>query len=305
MHCLEIAFRKLFLYMKILIVGASGLVGGNCLTYFKSKGWDCLGTHFGFKTDHTSFFDTLELDNPQNPDFETFKPDYILNCGALTHVDYCEENPHESEQKTLIAQRNIIKLAQKLNAKLIYISTDYVFDGENGPYLEDDIQNPLSVYGKHKQLAEQETLAHSSLNLVLRITNVYGDEIRGKNFVARIISQIKNGDKLSLKLPIDQFATPVNAKDIARALYLLINDKKSGVYHIASTDYVNRVQLAQKVLSYYPEAHYDLIAIKTSELNQPAKRPLLGGLKSYKFLQEYPTFVFSNLDDYLKEKVQQ
>lgn len=291
--------------MKILIVGASGLVGGNCLEYFKSKGWDCLGTHFGFETSQTSFFDTLNLDNPNNPDLESFKPDYILNCGALTHVDYCEENPHESEVKTLLAQRNIILLANKLNSKLIYISTDYVFDGESGPYLENDIQNPLSIYGKHKQQAEQETIAHSSDNLIIRITNVYGDEIRGKNFVARIISQIKNGDRLSLKLPIDQFATPVNAKDIARALYLLILDRKSGVYHIASTDYVNRVQLAQKVLSYYPEAQYDLIAIKTSDLNQPARRPLLGGLKTFKFLQEYPTFQFSNLDDYLKEKLHQ
>lgn len=289
--------------MKILIVGASGLVGGNCLDYFKSKGWDCLGTHFGFETSQTQFFDTLDLNNPQNPDFEAFKPDYILNCGALTHVDYCEENPHESELKTLTAQRNIIQLAQKLQAKLIYIGTDYIFDGVSGPYSENDIQNPLSIYGKHKQMAEQETLAHSPQNLVLRITNVYGDEIRGKNFVARIIAQINNGDKLTLKLPIDQFATPVNAKDIARALYLLINDQKSGVYHIASTDYVNRVQLAQKVLSYYPEAQYELIAIKTSDMNQPAKRPLLGGLKSFKFLQEYPTFEFSNLDDYLKEKV--
>lgn len=289
--------------MRILIIGASGLVGGNCLSYFNAMGWECLGTHLGFETPHTFYFDTLDLTNPKNPNFQEFKPDYILNCGALTHVDYCEENQNESELKTVIAQRNIIELANSLNAKLVYISTDYVFDGKTGPYAENDTQNPLSVYGKHKQIAEQETLNHSPLNLVIRITNVYGDEIRGKNFIARILTQIKNKEKLQLRLPYDQFATPVNALDIAKALYLLINDQKNGVYHISSTDYFNRVQLAQKVLSYFPNAEFDLEALSTSELNQLANRPLQGGLKSARFLNEYPTFQFSNLDNYLSSKL--
>lgn len=288
--------------MRILIIGASGLVGGNCLSYFTQKGWTCMGTHLGFATDKTYYFDTLNLNDPKNPNFEEFKPDYILNCGALTHVDYCEENPAESELKTVIAQRNIIELAQKLRAKLIYISTDYIFDGKSGPYTENDIQNPLSYYGKHKQIAEHETLQANSNSLVLRITNVYGDEIRGKNFVSRILSQIEAETEISLKLPHDQYATPVNALDIAKALFLLISDQKTGIYHIASTDYFNRVQLALKVLSYYPKAKFTLETFSTKELAQKADRPLLGGLISAKFLSEYPTFTFQNIDQYLLSK---
>ena len=92
--------------------------------------------------------------------------------------------------------------------------------------------------------AENYVLDNIKEAIVLRITNVYGDEIRGKNFVSRIVEQAQNNQHLTLKLPIDQYATPINAADIARCLYLLLNDKQNGIFNIASTDYMNRVQLA-------------------------------------------------------------
>lgn len=289
--------------MKILIIGASGLVGSNCLKYFGQNGADVLGTYFSYKTADTVFLDTLNPGNPENVDLDAFNPDVILNCGALTHVDYCEQNPEESFAKTVQAHRTVLDWAKKYNSKVVYIGTDYVFDGENGPYKETDTVNPISVYGKHKLQAEEETLAASAQNLVLRITNVYGNEERGKNFVARIISQARAGQKLALTLPVDQYATPVNGWDVARALFLLLNDKKSGIYHIASTDFLNRVELALKVLNYFPNAEYELNPITTHALNQPAKRPLMGGLVTAKFSLEYPTFLYASVDDYLRESL--
>ena len=138
-------------------------------------------------------------------------------------------------------------------------------------------------------------------SLVIRITNVYGRELRNKNFVMRLVDNVKAEKDDTLKLPFDQYATPVNAEDIAKALYLLMSDKKSGVYNIASTDYVNRVQLAKRVLSYFPEHKMTLAPISTKELNPPAERPLNGGLLSIKFLNEYPSFEFKNVDDFMKE----
>lgn len=289
--------------MKTFIIGASGLVGGNCLNYFGEQGWENTGTYFTYPVAGTVFFDTLNLDNPANFDVSGFKPDVIVHCGALTHVDYCEQHPEESFEKNVTATKNIIRLAQELGAKLVFISTDYIFDGHDGPYDENAPANPLSVYGKHKWEAEQLVRQASANNIVLRITNVYGDEVRGKNFVSRIIDQAKNGQRLTLKLPIDQYATPINAHDIARCLYVLLKDNKSGVYNIASSDFLNRVELAMKILAYFPQAEYDLFELTTEALQQPAPRPLKGGLKNDKFLQEYPDFQFTTVDDYVRKVV--
>ena len=286
--------------MKVFISGASGLVGSNCLKHFTEQGWETVGSYFSFETADTVFYDTLNPDHPMNFDVAAFKPDVIVHCGALTHVDYCETHELESYEKTVQSTINLIALAKECAARMVYISTDYVFDGVDGPYKEDGFIHPLSVYARHKLEAEQKVLAESDQALVLRVTNVYGDEIRGKNFVARIIDQCQKKQKLTLKLPYDQYASPANAWDIARAMFVLLRDNKTGVYNIGGTDYLNRVELALRVLSYFPMADYDLIPISTAELNQPAARPLLGGFVKAKFSSEYPVFLFGNIDSYMK-----
>ncbi|WP_118953045.1 SDR family oxidoreductase [Taibaiella helva] len=286
--------------MKVFISGASGLVGSNCLKHFKEMGWNVIGSHLSFATADTVFYNTLEPAHPENFDVETFLPDVIVHCGALTHVDYCEAHPEESYEKTVQSTRNLVALARKCKARFVFISTDYVFDGVNGPYREDAAVNPLSVYARHKLEAETLALKELEHTLVLRITNVYGNELRNKNFVARIVEQCREGRKLTLKLPYDQFASPVNAWDIARAMYLLLKDNKEGIYHIGGSDYMNRIELALRVLSYFPSAEYDLIPVSTKEMNQPAARPLLGGFVKLKFATEYPGFLFGTVDSYVQ-----
>ena len=288
--------------MKILIIGASGLVGGNCLRYLSSQNHQCIGTYFTYTAKDTVYYDTLNPENPENFDLNKFSPEVILHCGALTFVDYCEQHEEESERLTVQSTRNVIELARKFSSKLIFISTDYIFDGKNGPYDELSPANPISIYGRHKWEAEELIKKSNIQHLILRITNVYGDEERGKNFAARIVEQAANGQHSTLKLPVDQYATPINAYDIARAISLLLNDDKQGIYNIASTDYMNRVQLALRILKYFPEATYDLIPMTTLEMNPPAARPLQGGLKSNKFLSEYPDFLYSTVDEYVSSK---
>ena len=240
--------------MRVFISGASGLVGGNCLKHFTEQGWNAIGSHFSYATPQTHYFDTLNLKDEKNFDLAAFNPEVIVHCGALTHVDYCETHPEDSYTQTVQSTLNLIETAKKLGAKLVYISTDYVYDGTEGPYTEEGKINPLSVYARHKLAAEQAVLANLPNALVLRVTNVYGNELRGKNFVARIVEQAKNNQKLTLKLPYDQYASPANAWDIARAMFLLLRDGKTGVYNIGGTDYLNRVELALRVLSYFPNA---------------------------------------------------
>jgi dTDP-4-dehydrorhamnose reductase len=285
--------------MKVFISGASGLVGSNCLKHFTEQGWETVGSYYSFETDDTVFYDTLVPDHPYNFDVKEFAPDVIVHCGALTHVDYCEAHEEESFEKTVQSTINLIKVAKECNAKMVYISTDYVFDGNDGPYKEDAPVNPISVYARHKLEAEQTVLREIPNSLVLRVTNVYGDELRGKNFVARIVDQCQKHQKLTLKLPYDQYASPANAWDIARAMFVLLRDNKKGIYHIGGTDYLNRVELALRVLSYFPDTEYDLIPISTEDMKQPAARPLLGGFLKVKFSNEYPEFLFGNIDSYL------
>ena len=288
--------------MRTLILGASGLIGGNLHQLLKEKSdWPVMGTHFSYQAKDTLFFNTLDLRDPKNLDVPSFKPEVVVHCGALTHVDYCEENPEESYTKTVQSTRNALKLAESYNSDFIYISTDYVFDGKTGPYTENEAINPISVYGKHKLEAERAVLNSGVNFLICRVTNVYGNEERGKNFIARLIESARSGEKMEFTFPIDQFATPINAMDVARALVQLMTDGKRGIYHLASTDFLNRYQLATRVLKHFPQNRITINPILTSEMNQAAERPLNGGLISAKFLSEYPTFEYTNVDDYLHQ----
>jgi dTDP-4-dehydrorhamnose reductase len=289
--------------MKILIVGASGLVGGNCLRVFEGmRGWRVVGTHYNFATQETVYFDPLKPE--ENPLWHQHW-DVIIHCGALTHVDRCESEPELSYRMTVGSTANLCNLAEHCGARMVYISTDYVFDGLRGPYRENDQPNPLSVYGKHKLAAEQ-LVRKLPKHLIIRITNVYGDEIRGKNFLARIVRRIAEGQPVELKAPVDQYATPVNASDVALAAALLIRDSHVGIFHLASTDYCNRAQLVERVISHFPQADIKLRRVTTAALGQTAPRPLNGGLLAGKFNALYPQFFWGNVDDYLnKQKIVQ
>ena len=292
--------------MKIVIIGGSGLVGSNCLRYFSSKGdLETVGTHLTYPTKETVYYNALEPAHPKNFDIEQFNPDAIIHCGALTNVDYCETHEDESYRQTVVSTQNITDISKVNNWKLILISTDYLFDGANGPYTEDEPANPLNIYGKHKLEAENYVRAELEDYLIVRVTNIYGDEARNKNFVSRILVRVQNEEQIDLKLANDQYATPVNAWDIARACHLLLKDKKRGIYHLASADLMNRCELADKILSYFPGTAYSITPVSTSQLDQPAKRPLRSGLNPGKFANDYPDFIFTTLDDYVASKVKE
>lgn len=285
--------------MKVFISGASGLVGGNCFQYFRNQGYTVVGTHLSYPTPDTRYYNTLEPDHPDNYHLQQLAPDVIVHCGALTHVDYCEGHPDESFQKTVQSTIHLTAQAKQLGAKLVFISTDYVFDGVNGPYTEQAQVRPVNVYGQHKLAAEEYIREYLTEYLILRITNVYGREHRNKNFIARIIQQVREEQELSLKLPVDQYASPTHAWDIARALYLLLENKKTGLYHIGGTDYMNRVSLALKVLEHFPDSKYHVEALNTADLQQPALRPLRGGFISERFNQEFPEFIFGTVSEFV------
>ncbi len=288
--------------MRIFIIGASGLVGSNTMHCMRRHaGMDVIGTHYSFATNDTEYFNVFE---PRSCtfDLDAFRPDVIVHTGAMTHVDRCETHPDESYRHTVGSTEAVLALAKHFRSTLVYISTDYIFDGKRGPYAEEDTPNPLSVYGKHK--LEAENLIRDSLkdHLILRITNVYGDEIRGKNFVSFLIRTAMNREDNILRLPSDQFATPVNAADVGHMICELIKDGQKGVFHLASDEYLSRVELARKVLSYFPESKCSIAPVLTKDLGQAAPRPLRGGLRTDKIRSLYPDFHFGTIDDYMEKQ---
>lgn len=289
--------------MKVLIIGASGLVGGNIFEYFSEvTNWELTGTYNSFPSDRLVYFDASDSSNWSRIITDT-SWDLIIHTGAMTHVDQCEVDPARSEKITVDSTYNLVNFSSKIASKFVYISTDYVFDGTSGPYSEVDNTNPLSVYGKHKLQSENIITSVLKDYLIIRITNVYGKEVRNKNLLARIIQGIVTKNAGIYKMPFDQYSTPIYAIDVARALLYLIKDDKKGLYHLASTDLVNRVQFLQKI-NFYLGKRLTIVPVNSLDLNQSAKRPLRGGLLTSKFLSEYPNFEFSNMDSYLKTILQ-
>lgn len=289
--------------MKILIIGASGLVGSHCLRFFKEKDLEVIGTHRNYKTDKTFYFDPLVNNCFDFLNKIDFHPQVILHCGALTNVEYCEENEDESNSQTLKSTEVIVNYCIEKNVKLVYISTDYVFDGLDGPYAETANPNPINVYGKHK-LAAEKMVEQTTNYIIARITNVYGEEERSKNFIAHLLNVIYFNIDKEIRLPYDQFATPIYAGDIAEMLLLLLMDNKCGIYNLASTDYYSRYHLALKVKSYFSDSEcLKLNPISTISLKQKAQRPLKGGLINSKFSIEYPQFEYTNIDKFILKTI--
>lgn len=287
--------------MKVFIIGASGLVGSNCLRCMRDDpDIDVIGSHLSFMTNDTEYFNVFKPE-ASTFDLADFDPDVIVHTGALTHVDHCETHPEESFYHTVESTQAALQLAEKYRSKFVYISSDYIFDGKKGPYSEESQPHPLNVYGRHKLQAENLVKKVSDDHLILRITNVYGQEIRGKNFIAFLCKTAQAGEGRTLRLPSDQFATPVNAADIGKYMCRLLKDDKKGVYHLASDEYLSRVDLANKVLKYFPDSDTTIEAVSTAELGQAAPRPLKGGLRNDKIKNEYPEMEFSSVDDYMKE----
>jgi dTDP-4-dehydrorhamnose reductase len=284
--------------MNILIIGASGLVGGNLYQLLsKIESYQVIGTYNNFETENLFFLNASAKEGFPDWVYMT-KWKIIIHTGALTNVDLCEEDPDKSRLLTVDSTLNLIELAKVNKSKFIYISTDYVFDGNDGPYSEDAPVNPLSIYGKHKLDAENLVKILQDY-LIIRITNVYGLEERNKNFLSSIVNDLKKDVQKSVAAPIDQFASPINALDVAKAIQLLIKDNKTGLYHLSSTDYLSRVQYCQIIKKYFP--NLSIKGFITNNGEQKAKRPSKGGLNAEKFILEYPSFHFSNLDDYISK----
>jgi dTDP-4-dehydrorhamnose reductase len=170
--------------------------------------------------------------------------------------------------------RHLVAAAGSLGARIVYFSSDYVFTGDAGPYSETDPVGPLSVYGRHKVLAEGSLPPGS---LIVRTTVVYGLEPQAKNFVYRLRGLLAEGREIPV--PADQVGNPTYAPNLARAATTLARSGATGIYHVAGRDRVSRYEFALEVARVFSLPGDPIRPVTTAELHQPAPRPLSAGMK--------------------------
>jgi len=213
---------------------------------------------------------------------EAFQPEVVFNCAACSDVDRCEE---QRDQAHAINVELVTKLLTLSFRKLVHYSSDYVFNGENGPYTEDDKPDPINYYGSTK-FESEKVLTDSSRqglsdrdHLIIRTSLLYGALRRDRhNFVAWVIDGLARGEKLEV---VDgQFATPTFAGNLARASAEAAFANQSGIMHVAGPDYFSRYEIALRVARVLGLSESLLRPVQPDRLRQKARRPSRAGLKS-------------------------
>ena len=209
--------------------------------------------------------------------FKELSPDYIINCAALTNVDFCEQNKSNSYEVNVNGIKNIISCITN-DTKIIHISTDYVFSGNRNIYNESDIPNPLSYYGKNK-LESENILRSSNRNyLIIRPSVIFGNT--GNNFYVWVRDSLKNNKDISVVT--DQISNPTWSWSLSEAIYKCILSNISGLFHYGGEEIISRYDFAVKIAKVHGFNTDRIIPIKTSDLNQQAKRPLYSALDNSK-----------------------
>ncbi len=175
---------------------------------------------------------------------EMNRPDIIINCSGMTDIEACEENPSMAYKVNALGARNLAIVASKMQAKMVQLSTDDVFDGKStAPYTEFDVTNPVTVYGKSKLAGENYVKEFTSKHFIVRSTWVYG---KGSNFITNFLQRAKEGGEIAVAS--DQFGSPTSANELARFLLHLVHTSEYGTYHATNRGICSRYAFAEEIL---------------------------------------------------------
>lgn len=250
--------------MRVLVTGANGQLGHDVMASWGGAGDELLGTDLG-ELDITRRDQVHDL-------LAAWRPDVVVNCAAWTAVDACEADPEKANLANGFSVRWVAEACDSIGARLVHISTDYVFDGaKSSPYVETDTPNPQSVYGSSKLMGEREALEIGSAATVVRTSWVCGAV--GSNMVRTVQRLVAEGKPMAFVN--DQVGHPTFTADLAPALRRLVVERVSGLVHVTNQGAVSWYEFVREVVRQLGADPEVVRPITTAELDppRPAKRP--------------------------------
>lgn len=272
---------------KVLLTGANGLLGQAVISIFsRESDFDVVATSVEpelYVEAGNYRYEQLDITVKENVKKAVKKhnPDVIVNCAAFTDVDKCETERELCWKLNVDAVKNLIISSRISDSKVIHISTDYIFDGKNGPYTEDSTPNPVSFYGRSK-LASENALTTSGIDyVILRTIVLYGIGNKVKsNFALWLINNLSMNKPVNIVT--DQIGNTTVSDDLAYAILKCSEQDAYGIYNIAGKDIISRLDFTYNLCDVFGFEKSLVTPILTSDLNQPAPRPLKSGLITLK-----------------------
>lgn len=267
---------------RILVIGARGMLGKDLVEELRSSWgagpeptWEILAWDLE-EIDIRDERQTIEA-------VETARPAVLINVAAYTDVDGCEAEPEKAFGVNAEGMKHLALGARKCRAKVVYLSTDYVFDGSKSePYVENDPPRPLNVYGLSKLQGERYVQTLAEDGLIVRTQWLYGKH--GKNFVASVLRQAE--EKKVLSIVDDQIGSPTYTADLSKAISALIRRRASGVFHVTNHGVCSWYAFGEAVLKWSGRWDVRVVPITTEELDRPARRPRYSALSGERLRHE-------------------
>ena len=286
--------------MRILVTGANGLVGKKLVKQLVAS-----GKHEVYATS----LKKMQLDgaqtftsNLQNADInnlvEQLKLETIIHCAALSSPDACEVDRFVCKKMNIEVTSRIASACRDYGVHLVFLSTDFIFDGIKGNYTEDDAINPISYYGESKIESENLLKTMGIPHAIVRTSLVYGydEKLSRPNILTRVVQYL--GKQQKYRVPTDQFRTPTLAEDLAKGIEAIVDNKKEGLYNISGGDIISVADFANQVAKVFNLDESLLQRVTTKELSEPAPRPLNSSLiieKARRELNYTPTPIIEGI----------
>ncbi|MEM4703876.1 MAG: dTDP-4-dehydrorhamnose reductase [Candidatus Bathyarchaeia archaeon] len=282
---------------KLLVTGESGLLGNMIVKLVSDQ--VVIPCHYTRPLNADSLKMDITDENEVSALFKQLKPDVVIHTASQTNVDKCEIQKEEAWKTNVEGARNIAVACGKENIKLIYISTDYVFDGNKGYYKEEDETNPINYYGLTKLEGEKEVVRHCQNYVILRTSVIYGWHPWKLNFATWVITQLKQGKAISVV--DDHYNTPTLADNLAQVCLEVAHKKLNGIYHASGSERISRFEFAKKIAKFFNLDLHLLKPIKMIQLTSwIAKRPLDSSLDTSKLQKRLKTKL-PNIDEGLEK----
>lgn len=256
--------------MKVTIIGFRGMLGLDLVTACEKEGYEC------------SVFDLPEMDitSYESVAVQIPETDVVINCAAYTRVDDAEMHREEAFAVNAEGARNVARAAHRRQARLVHISTDYIFDGtKSKPYTERDTPCPLNLYGGSKLAGEKAVRAEGGRFLIVRTQSLYGTN--GRNFVKSIVQKLKNNEE-PLRVVSDQVSAPTYTVHLADAIIRLLKTKKNGIVHVAASHECSWFDFASAIVARVKPG-VRIEPILASQLGLPAIRPMYSVLDKRRY----------------------